>query len=193
MSPYSTRPPVVCCVAPAEPIRWITLPDGTRLKVYPPGQMGGVMNSFREVTNPEKVHWIEVDPDNPHMPLEDLLSLVHAAALSKRAPSTLYAHGPRLRSFRKINGRDYFDVKQFVAEDLPYLDELQGARAATEAERDARRAAGEILRPGPHRSGCTKDHASGPCPKTHRTLASERVAVTRDILRDLGKDPKKKN
>jgi hypothetical protein len=188
--PRRTR---VCCTRPSEPLQFITLPDGSLETVCPPGPLGGVLKSYKNVADPDDVHWIEVFPKDTGenaVPMEEELCLKHAAMVVRVSPNTLYKYGARLRSFVKVHNFNYFIVRVLRNHDVPYLEGFGELRKAMDAELEARKESGEIVRPGPHAEGCEGDHR-GLC-ESSRTKERERTKVTNTILNSLGKKPRKR-
>jgi hypothetical protein len=146
----------------------IRLPDGTVKTVYPPGPNGGVIKPFKDRRDPSITHWIEVfETDEGDLAAERELCLRDAAAFMRVSPKTLYKYGPHLRSFRKVHGFDFFDMKELSTIDVPYLSGFRSFRRAIDAENKALRDAGVVRRRGRHIDGCPRDH-EGKCLK-HRT------------------------
>jgi hypothetical protein len=176
------------CGAPNGRPYIVQLPPRLR-DALPLGPNGGVL-LWRRVPGSEE--WIEAEyfpPDDEHddfRPIEPLLPLKLAAILLGLTVKTLYARAARMASSEKHGNRWFFK------RDLLLVDAASEAagpsRAEVLAEREARRARGEIQRAGSHHPACDRSHKGG-CAASRRARPSERdrSRMRRSILDDLGK------
>lgn len=178
-----------CCGAPLGRPYVVWLPPRLRYHL-PLGPNGGVVISRRV---PGSEEWIEAEyfpPDDEHddfRPVEHLLPLKLAAIQLGLAVKTLYARAERMASAEKHGNRWFFKRDLLLSVDAA-SEAAAPPRAEVLAEREARRARGEVRRAGSHASGCDRRHDGG-CTASRRARPSERdrSRTRRSILDDLGK------
>lgn len=178
-----------CCGAPLGRPYVVWLPPRLRYHL-PLGPNGGVL-LWRRVPGSEE--WIEAEyfpPDEEHddfRPVEPLLPLKVAAILLGLTVKTLYARAARMASSEKHGNRWFFKRDLLLSVDA--ASEAAGpSRAEVLAEREVRRARGEVERGGSHHPACDRRHKGG-CAASRRARPSERDRSRnrRSILDDLGK------
>jgi len=174
-------------------------PQGTPYRVVVPtevqsrlalGPNKGVQISRRVPGTDEWVTCEYLPPDDEHdrfVPVKPLLDLREASIELNLAPATMYARAPFMASAEKRGSRWVFDRDLLLSVDAAGEHPVPSRRSQL-AERDVRRARGEVRRAGSHAVGCRRTHR-GRCGSTCRSRASqaERAAVTRSILDNLGK------
>jgi hypothetical protein len=174
------------CGSPNHPYT-ARIPLSVRLTL-PLGPNGGVL-IWRRV--PGTAEWIEIEylpPDDEHddyRPVEPLLPLKVAAIVLGLRVKTLYDRAHCMASSEKHGRLWFFKRDLLLAVDA--VSEAGPSRAEILAEREERRARGEVRRAGSHHPECDRRH-EGPCAASRRTRPSERdrARVRRSILDDLG-------
>jgi hypothetical protein len=174
------------CGAPNHHPYTVRIPFGVRSTLRL-GPNGGVL-IWRRVPGTDE--WIEVEyfpPDEEHddyRPVEPLLPLKVAAIQLGFRVKTLYDRAHRMASSEK-HGRLWFFKRDLLTIDA--VSEARPSRAEILAEREERRARGEVRRAGSHEPNCDRQH-EGPCIGSRRLRPSERdrARVRRSILDDLG-------
>jgi len=177
------------CGAPFGRPYLVRLP-GRVLPSLRPGPNGGVLLSRRV---PGSDEWIEAEyfpPDDEHddfQPVEPLLPIKLTAILLGLTVRTLYARAPFMASSVKHGNRMFFRRDLLLAIDAT-SEAAVPSRDDVVAERETRRARGEVQRAGSHRVNCDRRHA-GACVGSGRSRPSERdrSRVRRSILDDLGR------
>jgi hypothetical protein len=165
------------------------LPLGLRSEL-PLGPNGGVL-LWRRVPGTDE--WIQLEyfpPDDAHDDfwlVEPLLPLKVAAIVLGLRVKTLYDRAGRMASSEK-HGRLWFFKRDLLLTVDAASEAVGPSRAEILAEREERRARGEIRRAGSHRSDCDRRHA-GSCGgiRQWRSPERERARIRRAILDDLGK------
>lgn len=177
------------CGAPNGRPYIVRLPARLR-DALPLGPNGGVL-LLRRVPGSEE--WIEAEyfpPDDEHddfRPVEPLLPVKVAAILLGLTVKTLYDRAERMASAEKHGNRWFFKRDLLLSVDVA-SEAAVTSRAEVLAEREARRARGEVQRAGSHHPACDRRH-KGACAASRRARPSERhrSRVRRSILDDLGK------
>lgn len=152
---------------------WI-IPDDARHE-FPLGPNGGVMIRRRV---PGTDEWIEIehfppgDESDDFVVVDPIVPLKIAAVILNLAPKTLYTKAHNLGSAQRVAGRWIFKRELLYAVDLEGESEFP-TRKEELAERSRRSSLGEVLRPGPHTTGCSRDHR-GPCRASRRPSPSTR-------------------
>lgn len=175
------------CGAPNQRPYIARLPAGLRSEL-PLGPNNGVV-LWRRV--PGTVEWIQLEyfpPDDAHDDfwlVEPLLPLKVAAIVLGLRVKTLYDRAHRMASSEK-HGRLWF-FKRDLLLTVDVVSEAGPSRAEILAEREERRARGEVRRAGSHQPNCDRQH-EGPCVGGRRLRPSERdrARIRRSILDDLG-------
>lgn len=175
------------CGAPNHHPYTARLPFGVRSTLRL-GPNGGVL-IWRRVPGTDE--WMELEyfpPDDSHdnyWLVEPLIPLKVAAIEFGLRVKTLYDRAHRMASSEK-HGRLWF-FKRDLLLTVDAVSEAGPSRAEILAEREERRARGEVRRAGSHHPHCDRRH-EGPCAASRRTRPSERdrARVRRSILDDLG-------
>jgi len=178
-----------CCGAPISRPYIVWLPP--RLRDHLPlGPNGGVLLSRRVPGSDESIEAEYFPPGDEHddfRPVDHLLPLKLAAIQLGLTVKTLYARAPRMASSEKHGNRWFFKRDLLLRVDAVGERSMQSRREIL-AEREERRARGEVRRSGSHHPGCDRRHA-GRCAASRRRRPSEqeRSRARRSILDDLGK------
>jgi hypothetical protein len=175
------------CGAPNHQPYIARVPSALRSEL-PLGPNHGVL-LWRRVPGTDE--WIRIEyfpPDDAHdefWPVEPLLPLKVAAIELGLRVKTLYDRAHRMASSEK-HGRLWF-FKRDLLLTVDAVSEARPSRAEILAEREERRARGEVRRAGSHQPNCDRQH-EGPCAGSHRLRPSERdrARTRRSILDDLG-------
>lgn len=177
------------CGAPQGKPYLVVVPTEVQARL-PIGPNKGVQISRRVPGTDEWVTGEYLPPDDDHdrfVPVKPLLDLREASIELNLAAATLYARAPFMASAEKRGSRWVFDRDLLLTVDAAGEHPVP-SRHAQLAERDERRARGEVQRAGSHAAGCVRAHR-GPCGSGRRGRPSklDRAATTRSILDDLGK------
>jgi hypothetical protein len=175
------------CGAPLGRPQFIVFPADV-LTRFPLGPNNGVLISRRVPGSDEWIQFEYFPPDDAHddfWPVEPLLPLKVAAIVLGLRVKTLYDRAHRMASSEK-HGRLWF-FKRDLLLTVDAVSEARPSRAEILAEREERRARGEVRRAGSHEPNCDRQH-EGPCIGSRRLRPSERdrARVRRSILDDLG-------
>ena len=130
-------------------------------------------------------YWPPTDTSDEYRLVDPLVPLKLAAIALGLSPATIYFHVQSMSSAVKHGSRWFF--KTDVLYDVDAAS-IEACRAAVRSDRARRREAGEVLRPGGHRKGCTRRH-EGRCEGSSRSASwdVDRERSARAILNDLGK------
>lgn len=176
------------CGAPIGKPYVARVPAGLRSE-FPLGPNNGVL-LWRRVPGTDE--WIRIEyfpPDDAHddfWPVEPLLPLKTAAIVLGLRVKTLYDRAHRMASSEK-HGRLWFFKRDLLLTVDAASEAVGPSRAEILAEREERRARGEVRRAGSHQPNCDRQHG-GPCAASRRLRPSERdrARTRRSILDDLG-------
>jgi len=177
------------CGAPRGRPRTIEIPAGVRTR-FPLGPNRGVC-IWRRVPGSDECLEIEYfPPDDEHddfLLVEPLVGMKVAAITLGLTLPTLYARAPHMASSEKHGNRWFFKRDLLLTVDAAGEHPMP-SRKEILAEREHRRAQGEVQRAASHHPTCDRRHA-GRCAASRRTRPSERERsrARRSILDDLGK------
>ncbi len=154
------------------------------------GPNGGVWLWRRVPGTGEWIGFEYFPPDDEHddfWPVEPRLPIKIVAIILGLTVKTLYARAPFMASSEKHGGRMFFKRDLLFSVDAAN-DARVPSREEVLAEREARRARGEVRRAGSHHPSCDRRH-DGACSASRRARPSERdrSRTRRSILDDLGK------
>ncbi|MGK2860231.1 MAG: hypothetical protein ACSLFQ_23795 [Thermoanaerobaculia bacterium] len=117
------------------------------------------------------------DHRDRYMPAVPVLTPREVAAITRCRIKTIYARAPEMASSFKVGGALRFHSEALMAIDLAEITKYR-SRAAQTADRRMRASAGEVLRPGAHANGCTKNHY-GSCKASKRPRPRQRTKPRR--------------